>query len=70
MTFCDLELYVASIPTERLETLDVLLREALCRIADDGLDMQRMQMVIEREKRKVSTFLLVTFSSLTPHAVL
>lgn len=53
VTFCDLELYAASIPTEHLHTFDVLLRDELRRIADSGLDMQRMRMVIERERRKV-----------------
>lgn len=56
VTFCDLEIYVSDVPTEHLETFDVRLREALGRIADTGLDMQRMNMVIERAKRKVRNF--------------
>jgi hypothetical protein len=56
MAFCDLELYAASVPTQSLQTLDGLFRDALRRIASSGLDMQRMRMVIEREKRKVCIF--------------
>ena len=57
MTFCDLNLSASSIRTEHLERFDVLLMESLCRIVDNGLDMQRMQMVIDQERRLVCTFL-------------
>jgi hypothetical protein len=64
VTFCDLELYAASIPTERLHLFDVQLRDALRRIVDSGIDMQRMRMVIERERRKVCAFRPVDLLSL------
>lgn len=48
-------MYVGSIPTEHLDTFDEKLKASLKRIADDGLDMKRMAMVISRDKRKVRT---------------
>ncbi|KAF8592090.1 hypothetical protein K439DRAFT_1401667 [Ramaria rubella] len=52
VTFCDLELYAASVPAEQLQTFDLRLKGVLRCIADAGLNMQRMQMILERDKRK------------------
>ncbi|GAA5981276.1 hypothetical protein JCM10908_004049 [Rhodotorula pacifica] len=42
--------YLSSVPVEELETLSSRLRKALGRIADEGIDMTRMQSVLERQK--------------------
>ncbi|KAF8527970.1 Metalloenzyme, LuxS/M16 peptidase-like protein [Hysterangium stoloniferum] len=51
-TFCDIEMYATSVPTDHLVNFDVQLKDALKRIADGGLDMKRMTMVLDRERRK------------------
>ncbi|POY70063.1 hypothetical protein BMF94_6950 [Rhodotorula taiwanensis] len=42
--------YLASVPIEELDELSARLRHTLGRIADDGIDMQRMASVLERQK--------------------
>lgn len=42
--------YLASVPVEELDELSARLRQTLGRIADDGIDMERMASVLERQK--------------------
>ncbi|KAL6304310.1 Metalloenzyme, LuxS/M16 peptidase-like protein [Sparassis latifolia] len=52
-TLVDLPVYVGSVPTEYLETFDEKIRASLKRIVDEGIDMQRMSMVINRDERQL-----------------
>ncbi|KAI0375392.1 hypothetical protein BV20DRAFT_960528 [Pilatotrama ljubarskyi] len=52
-TYVDLPVYVGSIPTEHLDTFDEKLKASLRRVADEGLDMERMAMVINRDERQL-----------------
>ncbi|KAH9858191.1 Metalloenzyme, LuxS/M16 peptidase-like protein [Lenzites betulinus] len=52
-TYVELPVYVGSIPTEHLDAFDEKLKESLRRIADEGLDMSRMGMVISRDERQL-----------------
>ncbi|BGP52658.1 hypothetical protein JCM8202_004813 [Rhodotorula sphaerocarpa] len=42
--------YLSSVPVEELDTLSDRLKKTLRRIADEGVDMSRMQSVLERQK--------------------
>jgi hypothetical protein len=53
VTFCDLALYAGGVPAEHLETLHDEIRKALKNIAESGIEMDRMAMVLKRERRKV-----------------
>lgn len=55
-TRVDLPIYIGSVPTEHLDTFDERLRASLKKIADEGLDMDRMAMVINRDERQVRKF--------------
>ena len=57
-TYVELLVYVGSIPTEHLDTFDERLKASLTRIADEGIDMKRMAMVIDRQVRQVSAVIL------------
>ncbi|SPO29441.1 related to metalloprotease 1 [Ustilago trichophora] len=48
-----LSAYFSSVPTEQLDKLDQQLVDLLATIVKDGIDMDRMQMVIKRDKLKV-----------------
>ncbi|SNX85732.1 related to Zn2+-dependent endopeptidase, insulinase superfamily [Melanopsichium pennsylvanicum] len=48
-----LSAYFSSVPTEQLDKLDQQLVELLASIVKKGIDMDRMQMVIKRDKLKV-----------------
>lgn len=50
----DLTVYVGSVPTEHLDTFDTKLKASFERLVKEGLDMDRMKMVISREERQVS----------------
>ncbi|KAH9950492.1 Metalloenzyme, LuxS/M16 peptidase-like protein [Amylocystis lapponica] len=52
-TYVDLPVYVGSVPTELLDTFDEMLKASLKRIADQGIDMERMSMVINRDERQL-----------------
>jgi Zn-dependent M16 (insulinase) family peptidase len=52
-TLSDLMIYVGSVPTEHLDTLDAKLHESLRRIVKEGVDLNRMRMVIDRDERQV-----------------
>jgi hypothetical protein len=46
-------IYVGSVPVEHLDTFDGKLHESFRRIVREGMHMDRMLMVIDREKRQV-----------------
>ncbi|OSD05304.1 hypothetical protein PYCCODRAFT_1362169 [Trametes coccinea BRFM310] len=52
-TYVDLAVYAGAVPIEHLDTFDEKLRDSLRRIADEGLDMDRMAMVINRDERQL-----------------
>ena len=52
-SFCDLLVYVGSVPTSNLDTFSEKLRESLLKITEGGFDMKRMRMVIDRDQRQV-----------------
>jgi hypothetical protein len=52
-TRVDMPIYIGSVPTEHLDTFDVKLKESFKRIVAEGIDMERMKMVIDREIRQV-----------------
>jgi uncharacterized protein YPO0396 len=62
-TLCDLMIYVGSVPTEHLDTFDAKLHESLRRIVKDGVDLNRMRMVLDRDERQVF-FRFITVSTL------
>ena len=49
----DLAIYVGSVPVERLSGFPDQLRASLIRIAEEGLDMGRMAMVLNRDERQL-----------------
>ena len=52
-TCIDLMVYAGAIPTEHLESFDTKLRASLARIADEGLDMERMARLLARDVQQV-----------------
>jgi hypothetical protein len=52
-TLCDLPIYVGSVPTEHLDAFDIKLKASFQRITNEGIDMERMGMVINRDERQV-----------------
>ena len=52
-THVNLPIYIASVPMEHLDTFSEKLKASLQRIVDDGIDMQRMARVINRDERQV-----------------
>ena len=53
VTSSDLAIYVGSVPVEHLASFPEKLRASLARVAEDGLDMERMAMVINRDERQL-----------------
>ncbi|KZT30492.1 hypothetical protein NEOLEDRAFT_1126056 [Neolentinus lepideus HHB14362 ss-1] len=51
-TYVDLPVYVGSVPTEHIDTFGERLRSSFKRIAENGFDMERMSMVINRDERQ------------------
>ena len=49
----DLAIYVRSVPVEHLPSFPGKLRASLARIAEEGMDMGRMAMVISRDERQL-----------------
>ncbi len=49
-----LPIYIGSIPAEHLDAFDQKLKTTFQRIANEGIDMERMAMVINRDERQVS----------------
>lgn len=52
-TLCDLPIYIGSVPTEHLDSMPDKLKASLARICDEGIDMERMEMIINRDERQV-----------------
>lgn len=48
-----LPIYIGSIPTEHLDGFDARFKKSLQRIVESGIDMTRMQMVINRDERQL-----------------
>jgi hypothetical protein len=61
-TLSDLMIYVGSVPTEHLNTFDVKLHESFRRIVREGIHVDRMSMVIDREERQVFSPPLMVFA--------
>lgn len=63
----DLPIYVGSVPTEHLHGFDEKLKASLERIVREGIDMDRMSMILSRDERQVNetlesaTILLLMF---------
>lgn len=55
-TRVNLPIYVTSVLTEHLDTFNKKLEASLQRIVKDGIDMQRMKMVINRDERQVCLY--------------
>ena len=53
-TFVNLPIYVESVPTGELLSFNEKLQTSLRKIVKDGIDMDRMAMVINRDIRQVS----------------
>ncbi|KAF9460806.1 Metalloenzyme, LuxS/M16 peptidase-like protein [Collybia nuda] len=49
----DLPIYIGSVPTAQLGNFDTKLKSSLNRIVEEGLDMERMAMVISRDERQL-----------------
>ena len=58
-TQVNLPIYIGSVPTEHLDGFNERFHSSLERIASDGIDMQRMSMVINRDERQVCLCLLL-----------
>lgn len=65
-TYVELPVYVGSVPTEHIDSFDEKLHASLARIIDEGVDMERMAMVISRDERQVSMRLLFDASERRP----
>ncbi|KAF9473122.1 hypothetical protein BDN70DRAFT_886165 [Pholiota conissans] len=52
-TFVNLPIYVGSVPTEHLDTFNEKLQTSLQRIVQEGVDMHRMEMIINRDERQL-----------------
>ncbi|KAG6888680.1 hypothetical protein C0995_006670 [Termitomyces sp. Mi166 len=52
-TQVDLAIYIGSVPTEHLDNFDAKLRNSFQRIIKEGIDMERMAMVLNREERQL-----------------
>ncbi len=60
----NLPIYIGSVPTEHLETFSEKLQASFKRIVEEGIDMKRMAMVIDRDERQVLYFLSVVVGRL------
>jgi hypothetical protein len=56
--YVDLPIYVGSIPTEHLGGFDERLKASFERIITEGVDMDRMAMVLNRDERQVIQILV------------
>ena len=52
-TAVDIVIRAGAVPTEHTESFDENLRASLRRIADEGLDMDRISMILARDERQV-----------------
>jgi hypothetical protein len=46
-------MYLSDVPSDHLDSIDGLVKASLKRLAEEGIDMERMGMVLRREKRQV-----------------
>ncbi|EGN98675.1 hypothetical protein SERLA73DRAFT_73284 [Serpula lacrymans var. lacrymans S7.3] len=51
-TLVDLPIYIGSIPSEHLDDFDAKLKNSFQQICQEGIDMSRMSMVIDRDERQ------------------
>lgn len=59
-------IYIGSVPTESLEGFAAKLKDSFKTIIADGIDMERMAMVINREERQVGSHMYMhSFLKLT-----
>ncbi|KZW02722.1 hypothetical protein EXIGLDRAFT_732962 [Exidia glandulosa HHB12029] len=49
----DIDFVASSVPTEELETFDEKVLESLRKVVSEGIDMKKIQVIIERERRKL-----------------
>ena len=56
-------IYVGSVPTEHLDAFDAKLHESFSRIIKNGVDLNRMKMVIDRDERQVFSHSIELFST-------
>lgn len=52
-TRIDLPVYIGSVPTEHLDTFHEKFQACLKGIVEEGIDMKRMTVVIDRDERQV-----------------
>lgn len=52
-TYVNLPIYIGSVPTENLFTFDEKLKKSLQKVVNEGIDMERINMVINRDERQV-----------------
>lgn len=52
-TYVDLPIYVGSVPAEHMYDFDEKLKKSLQKVVKEGMDMERMNMVINRDERQV-----------------
>ena len=57
-TSIDIMVFVGAVPTEHLQGFDARLRASLARIADEGLDMDRMALLLARDEQQASASLI------------
>lgn len=50
-----LQLSLASVPAEKLDSVAIAVKDTLKRVLKAGIDMDRMTMILHREQRKVCT---------------
>lgn len=48
-----LNVYIGSVPTDQLDSFDGRLQNSLQQVAQEGLDMNRMRMIIDRDERQL-----------------
>ena len=53
-SFVACEVYFGSVPTDQLGLLDEKFKTSLKKIVADGFDMERMRVILKRDKLKVS----------------
>lgn len=53
-SFIELAVYFGSVPVEHIDSLDNKFKKSLQKIIEEGLDMERMKLVLKKERVKVS----------------
>lgn len=52
-TFSDLTIYIGDVATSNLDTFDQRIMDSFKRIASEGIEMDRMSRLLNREERQV-----------------